>query len=109
MKPIAQCVRSFDCICLAVALLNFLTPTAHAHDPGLSTATVTVGEQQIEVVIGLARQDAALILPANVRLTGIGTVESFEAMRPELGSILRADSTSILGNNASYPLKRLHN
>jgi hydrogenase/urease accessory protein HupE len=103
MKPIAQCVRSFDCICLAVALSHFLTPTACAHDPGLSTATVTVGEQQIEVVIGLARQDAALILPANVRLPGIGTTEGFEAMRRELESITASGFNIYLGDQRVVP------
>jgi hydrogenase/urease accessory protein HupE len=105
MKPIVQCVRSFDCICLAVALAHFLTPTAHAHDPGLSTATVTVGEQQIEVVIGLARQDAAFIVPVNPRLPGLGTAEGFEAMRRELESVTASGFNIYLGEQRVVPVQ----
>jgi hydrogenase/urease accessory protein HupE len=42
----------------------FLTVRAQAHDPGLSSAQVTVGNQQIDVLLGFAQGDAESILAA---------------------------------------------
>src|ERR1700736_2808457 len=86
MNSITQCVRCFHRVCLGLTLLVALTITAQAHDPGLSTATVTVGDQQIDVLLGFARQDAVYILPANAYPADIETPEGFPAMRPELES-----------------------
>jgi hydrogenase/urease accessory protein HupE len=107
MKSIAPCIRSFDRICLAVAVSFLLTLTADAHDPGLSTATVTVGEQQIQVVLGLARQDTAFILPANANLHDIGTPEGFQAMRPELESVTASGFNLYLGEQRIVPAQMI--
>jgi hypothetical protein len=103
MKSIAHCVRSFCRVCLGITLLLFLTLTAQAHDPGLSTATVTVGDQQIEVLLGFARQDAPFILPANANSADIGTPEGFQPMRPELESVTASGFNLYLGEQRVVP------
>ena len=103
MKSIAHCVRSFYRVCLGITLLLFLTLTAQAHDPGLSTATVTVGDQQIEVLLGFARQDAPFILSANANSADIGTPEGFQPMRPELESVTASGFNLYLGEQRVVP------
>src|ERR1700746_2703909 len=87
MKSIAHCVRSLCLICVNFAPLFFLTLPTEAHDPGLSTATVTVEDQQIEVLLGFAKQDAVFLLPADANAADIGTSEGFQAMRSGLESV----------------------
>jgi hydrogenase/urease accessory protein HupE len=50
---------------LGLLLLAGSPTNAQAHDPGLSSATVTVGHQQIEVLLGFARKDAETLLGFN--------------------------------------------
>src|ERR1700675_3619038 len=107
MKSITRCVRSLHCVCLGIALLLGLTLTAQAHDPSLSTATVTVGDQQIDVLLGFARQDATFILSANANPADIGAPEKH--CDPSSNPLLRAGSISILGNNEPYQFKRRRN
>jgi hydrogenase/urease accessory protein HupE len=88
---------SFCCACISIGLLLFLTITAQAHDPGLSTAAVTVGDRQIDVLLGFARQDAVYILSANANPADIETPEGFQAMRPELESAIAGGFNLYLG------------
>jgi hydrogenase/urease accessory protein HupE len=97
MKSIAHCVRSLCLICVNFALLLFLTLSSQAHDPGLSTATVRVGDRQIEVLLGFARQDAAFLISANASAADIGTPEGFQAMRPELEAVSAGGFNLYLG------------
>jgi hydrogenase/urease accessory protein HupE len=103
MKSISQCVRPVHAICPGIALLLALTLIAQAHDPGLSTATVVIGDQQIDVLLGFARQDAAFILPANANSADIGTSEGFQAMRPELESVISSGFNLYLGEQRVVP------
>jgi len=105
MKSIARCVRSFHRVCLGITFLLGLTLTAQAHDPGLSTATVTVGDQQIDVLLGFARQDAALIFLPNPDSVDIGTAEGFEAVRSELESVTASEFNLYLGEERVLPLQ----
>lgn len=105
MKSITRCVRSLHCVCLGIALLLGLTLTAQAHDPGLSTATVTVGDQQIDVLLGFARQDAAFILSANANPADIGASESFQAMRSELESFTANGFNLYFGEQRAVPVQ----
>jgi hydrogenase/urease accessory protein HupE len=105
MKSITRCVRSLHCVCLGIALLLGLTLTAQAHDPGLSTATVTVGDQQIDVLLGFARQDAAFILSANANPADIGAPESFQAMRSELESFTASGFNLYFGEQRAVPVQ----
>ena len=51
---------------LSVSLFLLVLPTfrAGAHDPGLSSAKVTVGDNQIDVLLGFARKDAETMVAA---------------------------------------------
>ena len=54
------------CFRLFVGLYLFISLTFHAraHDPGLSSAQVTVGNQQIDVLLGFAQRDVESVLAA---------------------------------------------
>jgi hydrogenase/urease accessory protein HupE len=103
MKSIAQRFRLSRCVSIGIAVLLHLTLPAHAHDPGLSTATVTFGEQQIEVLLGFARQDATFLLPANASPADIGTEEGFPAARPNLEFALASGFNLSLGGERIPP------
>jgi hypothetical protein len=105
MKSIAHYVRSFLRVCLGIAPLFALTLTAQAHDPGLSTATVRVGDQQIEVLLGFAQQDAAFILLPNANQADIGTPEGIQAMRKELESLTASGFNLYLGEQRVVPTR----
>ena len=104
MKSSAHRFLTLCWIWIRTALLLFSAPTAQAHDPGLSTATVTVGDQQIEVLLGFARQDAAFLLPANAGPgDGIGTPERFKTMQPDLQSVIASRFNLFLGEQRIAP------
>jgi len=105
MQSIAHCVRSLCFICVNFALLLFLTLPTEAHDPGLSTATVTVGDQQIDALLGFATQDVAVILPANVNSADIGTWEGFQAVRSALESVTASGFNLYLEDERLAPLQ----
>jgi hydrogenase/urease accessory protein HupE len=104
MKSIADRLRFF---CLNFAFFPFLTlpVPAEAHDPGLSTATLTVGDQQIDAVLGFARQDVAVILPASANSADIGTSEGFQAVRSGLESVTASGFNLYLGDERLGPLQ----
>jgi hypothetical protein len=105
MKSIARCVLSFHRVCAGITFLLGLTPSAQAHDPGLSTASVTVGDQNIDVLFGLARQDAAFLLPANTSAADIGTPEGFQAMQSKLQSVTADGFNLYLGEERIAPVQ----
>jgi hydrogenase/urease accessory protein HupE len=105
MKSIARCVLSFHRVCAGITLLLGLTLSAEAHDPGLSTASVTVGDQHIDVLFGLARQDAAFLLPANTSAADIGTPEGFQAMQSTLQSVTADGFNLYLGEERITPVQ----
>jgi hydrogenase/urease accessory protein HupE len=89
----------------AIALLLSLTLVAHAHDPGLSTATVTVGDEQINVLLGFARPDAAFLLPATANPADLETPEGFQAKGPELESVAAGELNLYLGGKRMLPVQ----
>jgi hypothetical protein len=72
-----------------ISLFVFISLTFHAraHDPGLSSAQVTVGNQEIDVLLGFAEKDAESILPAGASSAGTDTSIGFAAMQSELESV----------------------
>src|SRR5215469_6843900 len=105
MQSIAHCVRSLCFICVNFALLLLLTLPTEAHDPGLSTATVTVGDQQIDALLGFATQDVVVILPANANSAHIGTSEGFQAVRSGLESVTASGFNLYLEDERLAPLQ----
>ena len=105
MKSTAQCIRSMSFTCANFVLLLFLTLSAEAHDPGLSTATVTVEDQQVEVLLGFAKQDAVFILPVNANPIYIETPEGFQGVRADLESVTASGFDFYLGEERVIPLQ----
>jgi hydrogenase/urease accessory protein HupE len=63
-------------ICLSALFLTLFAPNARAHDPGLSTATITIRDQQIDVLLGFNQKDAEALLGSltpNPRIEKIGS------------------------------------
>ena len=58
----ARSTKSWFGICLSALFLTLFSLNAQAHDPGLSTATITIGDQQIDVLLGFNQKDADALL-----------------------------------------------
>lgn len=72
-----------------ISLFVFIALTFHAqaHDPGLSSAQVTVGNQEIDVLLGFAQRDAESILAPGTSSAGTDSSNGFAAMQSELESV----------------------
>jgi hydrogenase/urease accessory protein HupE len=60
----------------------------YAHDPGLSTATMTVRAERIDVVLGFARKDVESMLSDRLTQVSIDTSERFRSIQSRLESLL---------------------
>jgi hydrogenase/urease accessory protein HupE len=60
----------------------------YAHDPGLSTATMTVHAERIDVALGFARKDVESMLSDRLTQVSIDTSERFRSIQPRLESLL---------------------
>ena len=87
MQSPANPARAFRGLGAATTLFCALTLSARAHDPGLSAATVTVADHQLEVALGFARNDAESLLPAGATEATSLTAERFAAARPPLEAV----------------------
>jgi hydrogenase/urease accessory protein HupE len=70
-----------------ICLLMSLSLPAWAHDPGLSTATVTVKARQIDIRLGFARKDAEVMSAVSAGELEIRQADNFEAIKPALESV----------------------
>src|SRR6516225_6000140 len=71
----------------------------------VSTATVTVGDQQIDALLGFATEDVLVILPANANSAHIGTSEGFQAVRSGLESVTASGFNLYLEDERLAPLQ----
>ena len=73
------------CFPVSVSLFLFISLTFHAqaHDPGLSSARVTVGNQQVDVLLGFAQRDVESILAAGTNSADTDTSKGFAAINLE--------------------------
>src|ERR1700737_1281415 len=76
MKIITESSRSYFQTCFCLFSLVILAFNAEAHDPGLSSANVTIGDQQIDVLLGFAEKDAASMVTANKKPDNTNTTEA---------------------------------
>jgi hypothetical protein len=60
----------------------------YAHDPGLSTATMTVRAERIEVALGFARKDVESMFSDRLIQVSIDTSERFRSIQPQLESLV---------------------
>ena len=81
---------------LSLILFTACAFTAHAHDPGLSTATVTVGDRQIDLLLGFAEKDAESLLAATGNQPDLRSTAGFETIRPQLESLAAREFNLLL-------------
>jgi hydrogenase/urease accessory protein HupE len=81
---------------LSACLFSFviLAFKAEAHDPGLSSANVTVGDQQIDVLLGFAEKDVESMLAGRINPADLHPSEDFAAIQPEI-ELLAAEEFSL--------------
>src|SRR6516164_5763362 len=86
MKAVEESARLFFRLLVSLFLLGSLTFQVWAHDPGLSSAKVTVGDEQIDVLLGFAQKDAESLRAARVNQPAADKPQGF-ALEPELESV----------------------
>jgi hydrogenase/urease accessory protein HupE len=84
-------------------LFVFLIFQARAHDPGLSTAQVTVGNQQIDVLLGFAQKDVESMIATGPSTVDFDASKGFAAIRPELESAVANEFSLYWGRQAAIP------
>jgi hypothetical protein len=67
---------------------------AGAHDPGLSSAKVTVGDNQIDVLLGFAQKDAETMVTAQADQSAADKPQG-TALEPEKLESVGADEFSL--------------
>jgi hydrogenase/urease accessory protein HupE len=88
---------------VSVSLFLFLSLTfrAQAHDPGLSSAQVTVGSQQIDVLLGFAQRDVESVLAAGTDSADTYTTKGFAAIHLE--SVVTNEFSLYWGKQRAIP------
>jgi hydrogenase/urease accessory protein HupE len=104
MKSIAPCAYSFG-VCVSFVLFSIGVFSAQAHDPGLSTATITVTDREIDLLIGFAQKDAESLLAATGKQVDIQSRERFAEARSQLESLATGEVELFLGDTRSAPLQ----
>jgi hydrogenase/urease accessory protein HupE len=103
MKSIALSTRFTFRLSVSFFLFIFLTFQAQAHDPGLSSAKVTVGNQQIDVLLGFAQRDVESILAAGPNSADNDTSKGFAAIKSQLESVARNEFSLYCGKQRTIP------
>ena len=89
MKSIASLAEFMFRFCACSFVFISLTFQAAAHDPGLSSANVTVGNKQIDVLLGFAQKDVESMLAPGTNPTNPETSKGFAAIRSELETVAK--------------------
>ena len=84
-------------------LFILLTFQARAHDPGLSTATVTVENEQIAVLLGFAQKDVESMMASGPNVAEIGAAKGFAAVQSELESVAANEFSLYWGRQRAIP------
>jgi hydrogenase/urease accessory protein HupE len=104
MKSITQCGYRFN-LCLWSILFSIAVFTAQAHDPGLSTATITVADRQIDLLVGFAQKDVESLLDALGKPMDIRSEEGFAHARAQLECLAAGGVELFLADTRSAPLR----
>ena len=86
---------------ISLFFLISLTLDAQAHDPGLSSAQVTVGNQQIDVLLGFAQRDVESVLAAGTDSADTNTTKGFAAI--QLESVATKEFSLFWGKQRAIP------
>src|ERR1700758_3941976 len=100
MKATATSIKSWLGIFLSALCLTLFPPSTRAHDPGLSTATITVGDQQIDVLLGFNQKDAEALVGSQ---TLHSSVEDIEAIDEPLATIATKEMKLYLDGRLTVP------
>jgi hydrogenase/urease accessory protein HupE len=103
MKLTTRYLGSRSLLCFSFVLVLISVFTVQAHDPGLSTATITVGDHQIEVLLGFAEKDVESLLTVDGKRSYTRNPEELEPMRSELESLATQDIHLILEGVTAAP------
>jgi hydrogenase/urease accessory protein HupE len=103
MKSLARSAEFSLRLCFSCLLVIFLTFRAQAHDPGLSTVKLTVGNEQIDVLLGFAQKDVESMLAAETNAAGLETLKGFAAIQSELESVVGDEFTLYWGKQRAIP------
>ncbi len=87
MKSFALSAEFYFRLSFGLSIFLLLTFRVQAHDPGLSSARVTVEDQQIDVFLGFAEKDVETLLGAHPSRPDINTPAGFAAVQPELKAL----------------------
>jgi hydrogenase/urease accessory protein HupE len=98
-----KCLPRYLGLCFKLFSLAFLALNAWAHDPGLSSATVTIGDQQIEMLFGFAQKDVESMLGATGIQADIRTTEGFAAIQNQFESIIASGTSLYFGEQEVTP------
>src|SRR5258708_20256441 len=96
---------------LVFLLLIFRPCTAQAHDPGLSSATIVLGDSRIEVLVGLAIKDAESLSSNNGNPVTLRTSVEFALIKAQLEALtatefqLRFDEVTPVPEQVNATLK----
>src|SRR5580693_928220 len=104
ISPSAIILAGF-CFRFLICFLFFISLTfdARAHDPGLSSARVTIASQQIDVLLGFAQRDVESILADDTNWVESDTAKGFAAVRSELESVITNEFSLYWGNQRVKP------
>ncbi len=72
-------------------LLVFLPCIAQAHDPGLSSATIVIGDSRIEVLVGLAIKDAESLSSNNGNPVALRSSAEFALIKAQLETLTASE------------------
>ncbi len=101
MKSIAPSVGFYFRFYISLFFFSSLTFRAQAHDPGLSSARVTVGNQQIDALLGFAQRDVESILAAGTNSADTDTSKGFAAI--QLESVVTNEFSLYWGKQRAIP------
>ena len=90
-------------LCGCSLLFILLTFQARAHDPGLSTATITVENEQIAVLLGFAQKDVESMLASGPNVVDTDAAKGFAATRSELESVAANEFSLYWGRQRAIP------
>src|ERR1700682_687165 len=103
MKSFARSAGFYFRFCLGFYFFLSLAVQARAHDPGLSSARVTVGSQQIDVLLGFAQRDVESILTDDTNSVDPDRAKAFAAVQPKLESVVTNEFSLYWGKQRAIP------
>jgi hypothetical protein len=103
MQITARSAQFYFRLCVHSFLFVFSTFRIQAHDPGLSSATVTIGNEQIDVLLGFAQKDVESMIATGPNAADNVASKGFAAIQTELESVAANGFSLYLGRQRVIP------